>query len=125
MTDERQPWQDDPDAVIGRALLETDHLPGLARKGPEFRRLIAEDGWTMVRPRNGIRLFELSMLDAAAIYEGLLLLALFAAKNPDQPTPYNVLSIDALRDRVIDEGYPELSATYRGNREERRRGRKG
>lgn len=65
----------------------------------------------------------LSKVDAGMVYEGLLLLALFAAKNPTKPLPYNVASIDALKARVLNEAWPELAATYRGNRRQRRAGK--
>jgi hypothetical protein len=64
-----------------------------------------------------------SRVEAATIYEGLVMLSFFAAKNPDRVLPYNVRSIDVLKDRVIDEAWPELRSTYRGNRQERRYGR--
>lgn len=42
------PWAD-PDSAIGYALMETEHLPGFARRGPAFRLRLAEAGWKVVR----------------------------------------------------------------------------
>lgn len=60
-------------------------------------------------------------LEAAAIYEGLTLLSFWKAKDGKSThTPYSTTSVDVLAARVIDEAWPELAATYRGNRKERR-----
>jgi hypothetical protein len=36
------------DEAIGYALLETDHLPGFARRGPDFAARLEEAGWRIV-----------------------------------------------------------------------------
>jgi hypothetical protein len=42
-------WREDVDQSIGYALLETDHLPGFARRAPAFREKLAEAGWQVIR----------------------------------------------------------------------------
>lgn len=58
------------------------------------------------------RPFDLTKVEAAAVYEGLTLLSLFVAKHgKPSKLPYSVESVDALRERMFDT-WPEIRELY-------------
>ena len=67
------------------------------------------------------RPLHVSRVEANAIYEGLTLLSMFAAKSKHpERLPYSSALADELRARVIDEAWPSLAEVHRPNRKERR-----
>ena len=72
------------------------------------------------------RPLHVTKLEAAAIYEGLTLLSFWKAREGrDTLTPYDGPFVDRLATRAVQEPWPELEATYRGSRAEKRAARRG